>query len=331
MHIHISFASLFGTSIRSWQTYILCICRSLLCIYRSHLHIFCVCIFISLSKVFWHGYLVMRDIHMSVLVDRGWWGMGGGGFHAALTTEKMLWSSLSLSCLHSLSLSLSLSDFFYSFCDSLFLYHSVSPSSCLSLSPSASLSVSLSLSLSALTGQSSWSNTVGLICVYAGLFYRSHLCTRRSLLQVSLVSIQASFAGLFYVYTGLFYRSHLCIRRSLVQVIPVNIQVSFTGLFCVYTDLFCNFHTSIRRSLLQVTFVCIQVSFTGLSCVYHRRRRSDLNNYDCQNFQQVFTRESQNFHTSFLVCKRTPRHSKDLTSNRLISNSKKIQSDLLRE
>jgi len=171
----------------------------------------------------------------------------------------------------------------------------------------------------------------GLFCAYTGLFYRSHLCTRRSLLQVSLVSIQASFAGLFCVYTGLFYRSHLCIRRSLVQVIPVNIQVSFTGLFCVYTDLFCNFHTSIHRSHSQVSFVCIKVSFTGLSCVYHRRRRSDLNNYDCQNFQQVFTRESQNFHTSFLVCKRTPRHSKDLTSNRLISNSKKIQSDLLRE
>jgi len=57
----------------------------------------------------------------------------------------------------------------------------------------------------------------------------------------------------------------------------------------------------------------------------HGRRRSDLNKYDCQNFQQVFTgvpvhvkhifSGSTKFQTGFHMSKQTFRHSKDLIEN----------------
>jgi len=67
--------------------------------------------------------------------------------------------------------------------------------------------------------------------------------------------------------------------------------------------------------------------YTQKSCI-HRRRKSDWNNYDCQNFQQVYTGVPvhikhvftgvSNFHTSFHLSKRSPRHSKDLSGKLIV-------------
>jgi len=105
----------------------------------------------------------------------------------------------------------------------------------------------------------------------------------------------------------------ICMHVNIYMYTPVSIHISIY----VYTYTHTHTHVYICKYIYIWIYIYVHIHIHTTDAGYRT-----WNNFECQNFQQVFTgvpvltnkfsRESPNLHTRLTECIRSPRHSTDL-------------------